>query len=340
MAVPWIFYFIESRKLKQAIFAFGFLILSKENMAFWAFFLTCSMLLMYWKDKKIRKLLIFMSVFSLIYFFSVVNLIIPALANAGRKYNHLNYLALGTGFGDIIKNVIHAPHIVIDLLYKTASEDPLVQHIKPELHKFVLLSGGFALIFKPQYLLMLLPIYAQKLFHDDPVKWGVGLHYSIEFAPILTIAVYEFVYSYFKRKNLRVVIMTFVMISGLISTLSIMKKNNSLWYNFTAVQFFKKEHYKTDFNKKLVYDALKTIPSDARISANQTLIPHLCLRDFIYTFPVVRDAEYISILKDGSYYPIRPELMEVKLQELYSNPEWEVFYDKEALVIFKRKQRR
>src|SRR5690554_7487847 len=65
----------------------------------------------------------------------------------------------------------------------------------------MLFSGLLFLLKKPHFILMLLPIYFQKLFHDNYSMWGIGDHYNIEFAPIMAIGVF-IVISDFKKTKL------------------------------------------------------------------------------------------------------------------------------------------
>lgn len=44
---------------------------------------------------------------------------------------------------------------------------------------------------KPVYLIMLIPVYVQKLFHDNYGMWSISGQYVIEFAPILAIGTFS-----------------------------------------------------------------------------------------------------------------------------------------------------
>jgi hypothetical protein len=165
----------------------------------------------------------------------------------------------------------------------------------------------------------------------------VGLHYNIEFAPILTIAVAEFVIAYVQKPGIRRVVMLLAMTTGIISTASAMQKNHALWYNYQNTQFWKKEHYETPFDKKEVYSALKMIPPKARVSATIALVPHLCLRDFIYLFPNKGDAEYILIMTDGNNYPLNQEELADEIKKCNADSSMEKVYDFNSLLIYRRR---
>ena len=60
---------------------------------------------------------------------------------------------------------------------------------KVEFHWMMVVAGGWACLRHPQFLWMLIPIYAQKMLSNAPSFWGVGRQYSIEFVPIISLAV-------------------------------------------------------------------------------------------------------------------------------------------------------
>jgi uncharacterized membrane protein len=337
MAVPWLFYFIECRKIKPAIAAFCIIILSKENMALWAFFLCTGMLFIYRRDKQLRMLLIILSGMSAVYFLTVMFVIIPALANPGHGYSHLQFQSLGTTFGEMLRKMISEPGIIIDLHFKTHSVDPMLQGIKFELHKYILLAGGITLLYRPIYAWMLLPVYAQKLFNDDPAKWGVGYHYNIEFAPILTIVVIEFINAFSKNEKFQKTGISVFVLSTLISTASIMDRNHSLNYNYTNVRFYQKKDYLTKFDRKKIQDFIDSVPDDVSVSASMSVAPHLTFRKDIYTLPDISTADYIVILKDGNYYPLNTKQTERLMDSLSTDNKYETFVNDEWLFAIKRK---
>ena len=79
----------------------------------------------------------------------------------------------------------------MSLLFKNTLNDPTYDGIKQELFLMVFVSGGIALLLRPVYLFMLIPIFAQKLLSNDYALWGINSHYSIEFVPILSIAIID-----------------------------------------------------------------------------------------------------------------------------------------------------
>ena len=337
MFVPCFINYIHLEKWWKATIFFILILISKENMALWAFFIGLGLICLYYKDTKKIKYLTAYTFFSIIYFFIVVKLIIPSLAIEGKEYLHFNFHALGDNFSGAIKTIYTKPIYVFGLLFKNHLNDPVYNGIKAELHYITLLSGGIILIFRPQYLIMLLPIFAQKLFNDDYQKWGLNLQYSIEFVPILTIAVFSWIHKL--NNNKRKIILGYIfVIVCIITTFSTLNSRVSKWYNPEFIRFYKKEHYIRDFNVKELHKILKLIPDNAIVSAQSMIVPHLAFRDYIYHYPYVQNAEYIVLLTaDESKYPLTKDEYNNKISEYKHSPDWDIFYENEYALIFKRK---
>ena len=83
---------------------------------------------------------------------------------------------------------------------------------------------------------------------------------------------------------------------------------------------------------------LGTIPAEARVSASTQLVPHLAFRESIYQFPVVNDAEYIVLLKEGDTYPLQKEDYFSKVDKYSNSPGWEKIYEGNSTLVFRKKQ--
>ena len=336
MLVPWFFLFLEKEKAWIASLFFILICISKENMAFWALFIAIGAILIYHKNKKLRIMLASAIVFATVYFFVAVNVIIPHLSNAGRGYIHFHYQSLGNNFTEAFHTMITRPWYCFKILFINHLNEPLGDYNKFDTHLMVLLSGGIALLFKPKYLLMLIPIYAQKMFSNDIGKWGVSVQYSIEFVPILTIALFDWIDNYYSNEKKVRIALIFTLICSL-ATKVIIDNRHAIWYVKDQVVFYEKSHYINSFNAGKVHDALKLIPPDAQVSAKNTLVPHLAFRDSIYLFPFIGNAEYIVLLNDGNNYPLREDDYNKKVGELLKSPDWETRFNQDEVLIFKRK---
>ena len=79
---------------------------------------------------------------------------------------------------------------VLKHLFLNHSGNPRYNWVKTEFYLFIAFSGAVFLVFKPTYLLMLLLPIISKMCYDDPAIWSIDCHYSIEFAPVITLGLF------------------------------------------------------------------------------------------------------------------------------------------------------
>ncbi len=336
MFVPWFLLYFELENWKKTILFFVLILIAKENMALWAVFLGfgVSFKALLQKDKQTALKGLFFALAAGIYFILVLKVIIPSLATPGRDYLHNSFNALGGNFGEVIVNIIKHPLKTIELLFVNHSGDPAYDGIKIETYLALALAGGFLLVLAPEYLIMIVPILGQKMFNDVPGRWGISAHYSIEFAPIIVIAVYTIIH---RLKKYKVAVASVFLAATFISSASFLDHRTSEYYNQANSQFYKKAHWKRDFDVAEVNRLLKTIPEDARVSAQSALIPHLSFRDIIYHYPHVDDAEYIALLlKDTNKYPQDETSYNKAISDFLASGEWKIFVKTDALLILKK----
>lgn len=116
-----------------------------------------------------------------------------------------------------------------------------------------------------------------------------------------------------------------------------MENRVSKWYIKENTAFYQPAHWKRDFDVSATYEILGLIPNKAKVSASSVLVPHLALRETIYQYPVVNDAEYIVLLNSGAKYPLSDQQFEVKLLELSTDPAWQLVKKSDVALLFKRK---
>lgn len=335
MLVPWFIMYFEKKRILKSLLFCVLIILSKENIALWMSFILVG-LIVFQKDRFKRIFGLILSLFAGLYFVLVIKVVIPAINGSEQGYIHFAYDALGDNMTEAIKTIITRPQYIFTLLFENHLNNAEGFGIKSELHYIVLLSGGFALFLKPQYLLMLLPVFAQKLFNNDFGKWGLNYQYSVELVPILTLALFVWLNSVSDNRKL-ILTRIFVFIC-IFTTMSVLDSRVSKWYNPVNSRFYTKEHYSTDYNPRLVREELNKIPSDAVVSAQSMIIPHIAFRDKIYHFPFVGDAKYIVLFPAAkARYPLTEEEMNKKTFELLSDSKWLNISTVEGLMIFKLK---
>lgn len=338
MLVPWFIYFYEKDNRKWTFIFLALILLCKENMSLWMVFVITGL---YVRDK-FRKLKtqplysISLIVTAGLYFILVVGIIMPAI-NKGAVpiYFKNSYSHIGASFSEIIVNLITHPKDTFDLFFKNIYPDKPYYGIKAELYLVIIASGGIALLFKPYYLIMLIPVFTQKMLSKSPLLWGTLYHYSIEFVPIISLAVFEWANSFLNKKAGYTIAILFMLLTPL-SSLKLMDHRKSLWYDPVSMQFFSKKHYDRSLNYREIHKALQIIPDDASLSAHHALAPHLAGRKKIYHYPIMKDAEYIVLFqsKRGSF-PVKKDTYQEQLIQYKNSEEMDVIYDENDLLILK-----
>jgi len=332
--VPWIFLAFQKGQRLKAFLLFFFFLIAKENMALWGFFLSLGWAWLYWKESKLRFFAFGLAAFSLLYFAVITFGVMASLSNSGG-YHHFHYSVLGEGPIEAIRFLLSNPIEGLRLLFVNHLNEPGFDGFKLELHLFLLGSGMWLLLRKPVFLFMLVPIFAQKLFHDNVSMWGIGSQYSIEYAPIFAIGIFS-VLGTLKAGKARRIILAFLIVSTLVVTLRSMD-STKMWTNKERIRVYSSIHFKRDFDVQRIYQELKRIPDDAAVSAQTSILPHLSLREDIFQFPLIHNARFVVLHPPTDHYPISKEEWEKKAIEFRNSSHWEVFSDFPEILIFKKR---
>jgi uncharacterized membrane protein len=298
--VPWLFYAIQQKKHVLWILVLVLILLCKENVALWMVFVGIGIFLHWIKDKKRRNIGLYTAFISAVYFVVVMKYAMPFFADGKLPYLHFKYSALGANWTEALHTVFTKPGYTIRLLFDTplsAAGDPVFnEKAKWQLHTFVFLSGGIFLLFRPQFLVMLIPVYAQKMFSDDAVKWSIFQQYSIEFVPIIVLAAFTFIN---KSENAVVKVLAGVLL--FLASFDATKEFSGLWkplpYGKDLTNFYQRSHYSREVDRKELNELVKALPEKASVSATFYVLPHIAKR-----FPNIQDADYILAVDDGNYY--------------------------------------
>jgi uncharacterized membrane protein len=332
--VPWFFVQLRRNKLVLSFLFLLAILFGKENMSLWMAFVSLGLLANHWRQPRVRYFLIFAFLFSLVYFFLVLQVFMPALSNEGN-YTHFNYDAVGATPGEAISTILRHPIEVIKIMFTNHTGDPMGDYVKLELWLFLTACGLPLLLLRPQYLVMLAPIFFQKLLSNISGHWGVGYQYSVEFAPIMAIGVFSVVAlipnKYFKHAAAVVLVLL-----SLGTTIRLMD-NTHQYINKTNVRIYARDHYVRQHSVKHLHQVLKLVPDGVVVSAQTAFVPHLALRDTIYQFPIIKDATYVVVSNRENTWPMVFDDFSKLTTELETNGEWEVVFKDGDIMILKRK---
>lgn len=339
MFIPWFVYYFERSNLKLSILFMMLVLISKENMALLMFFVILGLIIKQFVEK--RKpfkwyIIAAMGVFPLIYFVIIQTQVMPAF-NPHQVSHHMgNYGALGDSLGEMMVTIINEPRFAFSLLFEDFTDNVKYNGIKTELWFFVLVSGGIALIYRPYYLLMLATVFAQKMFSSNPMHWGIEDQYSIEFVPIIALAVADFTAG-MKKKYMKYVFLILTVYLATHFNIARMEKKAALYKNPMQYTFYNGRRYKPVYDYKEIQKALKIIPPNASVSVGSSIGAHISDRDTVYHYPIIKEAEYIVIFSEtDATYPFNREKYARKMEMIKEEGEYEVIYDANKLLIFRK----
>ncbi len=341
MALPWLALWVGQRRWLPAAAAALLLLLSKENMALWLAFVLLGLAWQHRRQRAVAAGLGLAAGGALAYFWLITSYVMPGLDHAHRAFAQLvRYRHLGPSLPAAVAYVLAHPAALWAALLENTTGDPAHNYIKLELWAALLLSGGWALLRRPWYALMLLPIVGQKLLANDPGIWGINGQYSIEFAPVLALAVTDWLAA---RPPLpagrRALAGPVAVAVTALFTIVTLYTRQSTWYDRTTTNFLLGRHYRCHYQRAALHAALARLPATVALSAQSCLVPQVPERPQLYLFPVVRDARYVAILRypdEGSAWPLSLAASARAIEQLRARADFRVAYEDEQLLIFKR----
>ncbi|MCX7980467.1 MAG: DUF2079 domain-containing protein [Bacteroidia bacterium] len=349
--IPFFLLFLEKRKYFLAALFWAFFIGAKETFAIWGAWLSACLIFFYREDRqKVRFLglttlltLLWIGVGWLVYLrggspeasrahlYTYLADPDPIAVLQGRKpLPEHNTLAL-------LRNLLTRPQLVWTLLFESPTPEGV--GIKTETYWALLWSGGWVGLTNPIFLLVYAPVFLYKNLSADLQLWGTLTQYSMEFAITLPIFL---LWGALRWRGTRY--FWWALGAGIIGSHAIayemIAHPYSKWHIPTRSIFWHSKHYCSHHNYAKIHKALKLIPREARVSACTNLAPHIPPRFGYYQFPYVGDAEYIALLRNNpeGVWPLSLHEYEKKIIELSQDPNWEKIYDKDLLVIFRRKK--
>ena len=277
MILPWLFFFIKQGRFGVASLMVVLFVIGKENLSLWLFFIAIGLMWDYRKERKTLWILLAYAVFALAYFLIVNMLILPKIGGAGiSRYDYL-----GSNYAEIGRNLLTHPIEAFRVLFTNTSDIPALDGRKGEFYWCALATGLVFTLFKPNYLFMLIPLVAQKMFATDAMFWGVSVHYNVEIMPVIVIASF-IVIGRLKKPVVRLAFSLSLLLSTILTTFYTINNPNSFVFH-DQICIYQSRHYEQrKFDASFARELIRQIPDDASVSAASMFVPHLALREQIY----------------------------------------------------------
>lgn len=182
---------------------------------------------------------------------------------------------------------------------------------------------GFLPLLSPLTWFTVIPYQYLRYTSNASHFWSNSFHYNANLMPFITVGTIFIISRTKVIKYLSLPIILLCLFSGGL------KENSYIYTTFKTLQL----NYQ---HRNYIYESLKKIPADSKISAQSPLVPRLANRTNIYLFPKINNAEYIILDLSLDSYPLTPPELKNKIQELNFSRNWQVVESNKNLFIFKR----
>lgn len=335
MILPWFIYYFRIEWYSRAFFFLFLMLIANEFIGIWLVFVCIGMMFMFWRNSKAMSKLFVFGLVSYLYFMLVSGIIMPRLSTT-EQLPLFEFSSLGKSLPEVISFLFRKPYSAAKVLLINQVHDPAGHNLKEEFHLFIILSGGILLLFRPQYLLMLIPVYFVTMFNDNVSMWSPESPYTVCFAPIVTIGAFSFINDIEQRKTkMWVAVFTILFTMGITYKLMTSTQTNT---DNVKLKFFEASYFNKLDDVEKVHQYLGSIPRDAVVSTQEAFLPHLALRDHIYTYPAIYDANYVIISEDTNVIPEDSNRMKLKIQAFKSSDYWDTEVEDEGFYIFKLRE--
>lgn len=337
MLVPWFFDAFERDRFRHALIWYVLFLMCAEKAAIWGMFIGLGAALMYRRDRRKWPVALLGSVLAFGWLMLAVKVIIPYFLKEGEVYRHFRLKHWGETTGEaFVYLATHPLEALSAFFFNHLPDYPRGDHLKLESYKMILLSGGLILLWRPQFLLMLFPIFVGKMLNDLSVNWGINIHHSIEFVPIIALAVMGWLVK-LKSARLQYGILGFLVVLTLTSTFVSWSTRYEPHYRRSHSDVFWEGHWKRErYDPADIYEAMEYIPDEVSVSATECILPHVVMRDTAYRYPKYNDAAYVIICLKGDTYPADREEIEWRTEVLIEKKKYVEIFRNESAVVYRR----
>jgi uncharacterized membrane protein len=265
-------------------------------------------------------------VLALALFIAVMYWVIPAHSTTGNHIFLGYYSQLGDSPLEIVRTTITRPDLVLKKLWQPSKLRYLCDVLTP--------FAYLPLLGLP-VLLIGLPAFAINLLSANPAMYdATGGQYGADVAPWLAWgAVYG---AFYLRQGLgRLWPSARSWLTHCISLSLLM--TSGAWHLLHGLSPLALDapHWRITDHDRLAQRFITQIPPDAPISAQVKLYPHLSNRVIAYQFPDVNDAEYVFLDVTTGTWPIHPNDLKLKVQELLDSGEFGVLDAADGYILLR-----
>ncbi|MCF8233682.1 MAG: DUF2079 domain-containing protein [Bacteroidales bacterium] len=323
MLLPWLLYFFHQEKYKTAVLFYLLMIVANENISLWLVLVFGGFIFNYYKDRRATIILIELLLISFAYYLVVTEVAMPWFSDS-NKQQQFEYSGVGESFLKSIGWIIGHPRLTMEMMVLNHLDIPGANYVKIELIALLLISGAFMFIIRPQYLLMLIPLFFNKLLSDNHELWGASGLYTIAFGPVITIGLFKYISELWTPKQKFNWSFIFVILAAAATLFFVFKPSDQN----KALQIYRKDRYH-DINKAaMVQKMLDKLPDTASLSVPPGMFANASVRENVYIFPNIKKADFV-FFSEKRMPDWAPESYDTIGQQLVNSNQWEIvdYYD-------------
>ena len=269
------------------------------------------------------------------WFFLCVQVILPYFNGLPGSVFMVRYEQFGSGLDEIARNLMRHPAILRDWL------------TKPELMRYfqVLLgSAGGLGVLAPEVLALAGPVLAANAFSSYPWMRSVGGHYSASITAFLIIAaIYGserlgrvLAWSLIRARRLSQRRDALRVIWLLIMT-AVLAAAGVTHYRYGISPLGRRFRLpEVTAHHRIGREILSLVPSDAPVSAQTGLYPHVANRQQAYLFPTVANAKYILLDVTSETFPITLTSQHGRVEDLIYSSQFGILAAEDGFLLLER----
>jgi hypothetical protein len=211
---------------------------------------------------------------------------------------------------------------------------------KQEWWQALALSGAWLWLRRPGVFLMIVPLVAAKMWHDNPMVWGTLKHYNIALTWLVPLGVGLAWHPTLQgRQGPQLgmgLLLGLAVVGSAVATRGTIYDTRQ-WVDRASVDFLHPGHWKPAMSPEADAEWRRLLPPDAAVSASHHIVPHLIQQPVLRGFPDLRDAVYVVVydFPKGDAPYTRQETMR-RVSQLLSSGEWEQRAKTPGLYVLRR----
>jgi uncharacterized membrane protein len=314
LACPLLLYglwYLDEGRLLAALPFLGLAVLTKEEIAL----VVAGLGIWYWLARGHRRAGVAIAVTGVLVTAFFLTVVMPHFRSGEAPEFYGRFDELGGSPIGIVKTAVTDPLVVLRAVTEGRDLTYLLQVSVPLLGLFLA---------APLVLVAALPELAANLLSGTVTQTSIELHYTAPIVPFL-IAGAIFGAARFPR------LVPLLLAASLAGAVFL----GPLWSG-------ELEPARVSAHDRVAQHAVKLLPPDAPVTATNGLGAHLSARRRIFSFPVVREAEWVAVdLRDPSYLDrsSTASTTAVPLARLIRSSRWALALDEDGVVVLRRRSR-